>query len=106
MSISGENIRNIAVIGHAGEGKTTLCEAMLFCAGAIDRMGRTDDGTTVTDFDEAEKARKSSVYLSCACLNSICSIFPVSTISKENAARAYRRRAARCSSSARAATCP
>ena len=36
MSISGENIRNIAVIGHAGEGKTTLCEAMLFCAGAID----------------------------------------------------------------------
>lgn len=69
MSISGENIRNIAVIGHGGEGKTTLCEAMLFCAGAIDRMGRTDDGTTVTDFDEAEKARKSSVYLSCACLN-------------------------------------
>ena len=57
MSISGENIRNIAVIGHGGEGKTTLCEAMLFCAGAIDRMGRTDDGTTVTDFDEAEKAR-------------------------------------------------
>ena len=69
MSVSGENIRNIAVIGHGGEGKTTLCEAMLFCAGAIDRMGRTDDGTTVTDFDEAEKARKSSVYLSCACLN-------------------------------------
>ena len=95
MSISGENIRNIAVIGHGGEGKTTLCEAMLFCAGAIDRMGRTDDGTTVTDFDEAEKARKS-----------ICSIFPVSTISKENEARAYRRRAARCSSSARAATYP
>ena len=66
MSISGENIRNIAVIGHGGEGKTTLCEAMLFCAGAIDRMGRTDDGTTTTDFDELEKARKSSVFLSCA----------------------------------------
>ena len=66
MSISGENIRNIAVIGHGGEGKTTLCEAMLFCAGAIDRMGKTDDGTTTTDFDELEKARKSSVFLSCA----------------------------------------
>lgn len=68
MSVSGENIRNIAIIGHSGEGKTTLCEAMLFCAGAIDRMGKVDDGTTVSDFDEAEKARKSSVYLSCAAL--------------------------------------
>lgn len=66
MSVSGENIRNIAVIGHGGEGKTTLCEAMLFCAGAIDRMGKADDGTTVCDFDELEKSRKSSVYLSCA----------------------------------------
>lgn len=65
MKVSGENIRNIAVIGHSGEGKTTLCEAALFCAGAIDRMGRSDDGTTVSDYDEQEKARKSSVYLSC-----------------------------------------
>ncbi|MGN1058773.1 MAG: GTP-binding protein, partial [Candidatus Avelusimicrobium sp.] len=66
MSVSGENIRNIAVIGHGGEGKTTLCEAMLFCAGATDRMGKVDDGTTVCDYDELEKSRKSSVYLSCA----------------------------------------
>ena len=51
MSVSGDNIRNIAVIGHGGEGKTTLCEAMLFCAGAIDRMGKTNDGTTVCDYD-------------------------------------------------------
>ena len=66
MNVSGENIRNIAVIGHSGEGKTTLTEAMLFCAGAIDRMGKSDEGTTVSDYDELEKARKSSVYLSCA----------------------------------------
>ncbi len=66
MNVSGENIRNIAVIGHSGEGKTTLTEAMLFCAGAIDRMGKSDEGTTVSDYDELEKARKSSVYLSCS----------------------------------------
>lgn len=66
MNVSGENIRNIAVIGHSGEGKTTLTEAMLFCAGAIDRMGKADDGTTVSDYDEQERARKSSIYLSCA----------------------------------------
>lgn len=66
MNVSGENIRNIAVIGHSGEGKTTLTEAMLFCAGAIDRMGKSDEGTTVSDYDELEKTRKSSVYLSCA----------------------------------------
>ena len=39
MSITGENIRNIAVIGHSGEGKTTLCEAMLFNGGATGRQG-------------------------------------------------------------------
>ena len=40
MSIIGENIRNIAIVGHSGEGKTTLCEAMLFNGGVIDRMGK------------------------------------------------------------------
>ena len=53
MSITANQIRNIAVIGHSGEGKTTLCEAMLFNAGAIDRMGTVEQGTTVMDFDEA-----------------------------------------------------
>ena len=66
MEITAKDIRNIAVIGHSGEGKTTLCEAMLFNGGAIDRMGKIEDGTTVMDFDEAEKARKMSVYASCA----------------------------------------
>ena len=66
MSIKGENIRNIAVVGHSGEGKTTLCEAMLFNGGAIDRMGKVPDGTTVSDFDDLEKAKKMSIYTSCS----------------------------------------
>ena len=57
MNITAKEIRNIAVIGHSGEGKTTLCEAMLFNGGMIDRMGKTEDGTTVTDFDELEKPK-------------------------------------------------
>ncbi|MBO5481106.1 MAG: elongation factor G [Clostridia bacterium] len=64
MNVQGENIRNIAVVGHSGEGKTTLCEAMLFNGGAIDRMGKVVDGTTVSDFDDLEKAKKMSVYTS------------------------------------------
>ena len=61
-----ETIRNVAIIGHSGEGKTTLAEAILFNAGAIDRQGRTDDGNTVCDFDPEEIARKSSISLSAA----------------------------------------
>ncbi|MBE7085074.1 MAG: elongation factor G, partial [Clostridiales bacterium] len=64
MKFQGENIRNIAIIGHSGEGKTTLCEAMLFNGGVIDRMGKVADGTTVSDFDELEKAKKMSIYTS------------------------------------------
>ena len=64
MIFSAKDIRNIAVIGHSGEGKTTLCEAMLFNGGSITRMGKTDNGTTVSDFDEQEIARKMSVSLS------------------------------------------
>ena len=63
-----ESIRNIAVVGHSGEGKTTLCEAMLLNGGAIDRMGKVPDGTTVSDYDELEKAKKMSIYTSCAYL--------------------------------------
>ena len=68
MGITGENIRNIAVIGHSGEGKTTLCEAMLFNGGTTDRQGKVLDGTTVTDFDDLEKAKKMSMYTACAYL--------------------------------------
>jgi elongation factor G len=64
MEITSKQIRNIAVIGHSGEGKTTLCEAMLFNGGSIDRMGKTPDGTTVSDFDETEKSKQLSIYTS------------------------------------------
>ena len=69
MNVHGENIRNIAIVGHSGEGKTTLCEAILLNGGAIDRMGKVADGTTVSDFDELEKAKKMSIYTSCSYVN-------------------------------------
>lgn len=68
MNNQGENIRNIAVVGHSGEGKTTLVEAMLFNGGAIDRQGKVLDGTTVSDYDELEKAKKMSIYTSASYL--------------------------------------
>jgi elongation factor G len=52
------SIRNVAVVGHGGCGKTQLVSAMLFAAGAVNRLGRVDDGTTVTDFDDEAIARK------------------------------------------------
>ena len=51
-----ENIRNIALVGHAGSGKTELAEALLFAAGSITARGSLDKGTTVCDFDPQEKA--------------------------------------------------
>ena len=66
MSITAKEIRDIAVIGHSGEGKTTLCEAIMFNCGATDRMGKVEDGTTVMDFDELEKSKKFSIYTSVA----------------------------------------
>lgn len=63
-SIKGDKIRNIAIVGHSGEGKTSLCEAMLFNGGVIDRMGKVADGTTVSDYDELERAKKMSMYTS------------------------------------------
>ncbi len=50
-----ENIRNVAITGHAGKGKTTLAEAMLFVSGATDRLGRVAEGNTILDFDACSK---------------------------------------------------
>ena len=55
------NIRNIAIAGHTGKGKTTLAEAMLFLAKATDRLGKVADGNTVMDFDGEEKKRQCSL---------------------------------------------
>ena len=54
-------IRNVALVAHGSAGKTTLTEAMLFTAGATTRLGRVEDGTTTTDFDEDEIRRKISI---------------------------------------------
>lgn len=61
--ISAENIRNIAVIGHGGEGKTSLCEAILFNGKSIDRLGKVTDKNTVMDFEEQELLRGNSISL-------------------------------------------
>ena len=52
------SIRNVAIVGHGGAGKTQLTAALLFDAGMVNRLGKVDEGTTVTDFDEEAIARK------------------------------------------------
>ena len=64
--IQAEDIRNLAIIGHSGEGKTSVCEAILFNGKSTDRLGKVPDGNTVTDYDEQEIARKMSISLSVA----------------------------------------
>ncbi|MCM2579433.1 elongation factor G-like protein EF-G2 [Streptomyces meridianus] len=57
-------IRNVVLVGHSGSGKTTLVEALALAAGAINRPGRVEDGTTLSDYDEIEQSRQRSVQLS------------------------------------------
>ena len=61
---SPENIRNVALAGHSGTGKTSVAEAMLFCAKVINRLGSVDEGNTVSDYTEAEISRKISISTS------------------------------------------
>ena len=60
------SIRNVAVVGHGGCGKTQLVSALLFDAGMVNRLGKVDDGTTVTDYDDEEIARKHTLSASLA----------------------------------------
>src|SRR4029450_897098 len=61
-------IRNVALVGHSGAGKTQLASAMLFDAGMVNRLGKVDEGTTVTDYDEEEISRKHTLGSSLAWL--------------------------------------
>ncbi len=61
-----ENVRNVVLVGHSGSGKTTLVEALLAATGTIQRAGRVEDGSTVSDFDEVEIRQGRSVNLTLA----------------------------------------
>lgn len=80
-----KDIRNIAVLGHGSEGKTTLVESMLYAAGVTDRQGRVEDGNTVSDYDSEEIKRHISISASVAPVettakNSTSLTFPVTLI--------------------------
>ena len=56
-----DNLRNVALLGHGSAGKTSLAEAMLYDSGAVNRLGRVDEGTSVSDWDDEERRRKMSI---------------------------------------------
>ena len=69
MSYETKNIRNICLLGHGNTGKTSLAESMLYCTGAIDRMGKVSDGNTVCDYDAEETKRQITISTAVAPVN-------------------------------------
>jgi elongation factor G len=59
-----ERLRNVVLLGHGSTGKTSLAEAMLFDTGAINRLGRVEEGTTTSDYDDEEIRRTISLNVS------------------------------------------
>ena len=66
MSVDTKNIRNVALIGHNGTGKTNLIEQMLFYAGVLSRAETVESGKTVSDYTDEEIQRKMSIHSSLA----------------------------------------
>jgi len=56
-----KSLRNLAIIGHGGTGKTSLCESLLYVSGKSERLGRVDDATSVMDFEPEEQKRRGSI---------------------------------------------
>lgn len=66
MAYTLDKIRNVCLLGHGGDGKTSLVESMLYMTGGTDRLGNTADGNTISDFDAEEIKRQISIQLSLA----------------------------------------
>ena len=66
MNYANDRIRTVLLAGHAGSGKTSLAEAMLYLTKGTDRLGRVEDGNTVCDYDPEEARRRSSLSLALA----------------------------------------
>ncbi len=75
-----KDIRNVGIVGHGGTGKTQLVSSLLYSAGVTPRFGKVADGTTTTDWDEEEIARKISIQTGIACAEWACTLCAGNTV--------------------------